>query len=177
MGDPAYWSGALCAVLEQGAELAARLDREALARPVAPWKSGVGAHLRHVADFVRAFLDGQRTGRIDFDARRRDERLEREPARAAAHLRALVTELDDLGLSDADSIAQPVLVRSEAPSGSGPRDHWLESTIGRELAALLGHTVHHYALVAVALHGLGIEVPDGFGVAPSTLDYQRARSA
>lgn len=177
MGDPAYWSEAVCAVLEQGAGLASVLEREAYARPVAPWKSGVGAHLRHVADFVRAFLDGRRSGRIDYDARRRDARLEREPARAAAVLRALAAELDDLGLADSDALAQPVLVRTEAPGGSGPGEHWLESTLGRELAALLGHTVHHYALVALALHRLGLEAPADFGVAPSTLDHQRARSA
>lgn len=174
MPDPGYWVRALCATLEQGIDLATSLEPETFARAIPPGKSGVGSHLRHVAGFVRAFLDGVPSGRVDYDARRRDERLEREPARAVHCLRELVAELETLDLSGAAALVQPVLVRTEAPRDAGPDEHWCGSTVGRELAALVSHTVHHYALVALALRQFGLEPPPEFGVAPSTLDFWRA---
>lgn len=174
MADPGYWVRALCVTLEQGIELASSLEPETLSRAIPPGRSGVGSHLRHMADFVRAFTGGVRTGRIDYDARRRDERLEREPARAVQLLRELQVELEALDLSRAHALAQPVLVRTEAPPDAGPDEHWFGSTVGRELAALVSHSVHHYALVALALRQFGLEPPAELGVAPSTLAHWRA---
>jgi uncharacterized damage-inducible protein DinB len=176
VADPGYWARALCATLEQGIELASSLEPETFARAIPPGESGVGSHLRHVADFVRAFTSGVRTGRIDYDARRRDERFEREPARAVQLLHELLVELETLDLSRAHVLGQSVLVRTEAPPDAGPDEHWFSSSVGRELAALVGHCVHHYALLALALRQFGLEPPLELGVAPSTLAHWRARS-
>jgi uncharacterized damage-inducible protein DinB len=43
-----------------------------------------------------------------------------------------------------------------------------QSSLGRELAFVLNHTVHHQALLAVLLAVQGRRVPVGFGYAPST---------
>ena len=174
MADPGYWARALCATLEQGIELASSLDPETFARAIPPGKSGVGSHLRHMADFVRAFTGGVRMGRIDYDARRRNECLEREPAHAVQLLRELLAELEALDLSRANALGQPVLVRTEAPPDAGPDEHWFGSTVGRELAALVSHSVHHYALVALALRQFGLEPPLDLGVAPSILAHWRS---
>ena len=48
---------------------------------------------------------------------------------------------------------------------------WADSSVERELQVLLSHTVHHYALIAVALRLHGHPVDEEFGVAPSTLRY------
>jgi hypothetical protein len=50
---------------------------------------------------------------------------------------------------------------------------WSYSSIGRELQFLLSHTIHHYALIALALRLQGYEPSAEFGVAPSTLQYWR----
>ena len=47
----------------------------------------------------------------------------------------------------------------------------MNSTLARETEFVHSHTVHHYALIAAKLKSVGIEVPDEFGVAPSTLRY------
>jgi hypothetical protein len=39
------------------------------------------------------------------------------------------------------------------------------------------HTIHHFALIAYKLQTLGIEVEEGFGVAPSTLKYWKEEKA
>jgi hypothetical protein len=43
------------------------------------------------------------------------------------------------------------------------------STACRELQALRSHTIHHFAVIAMALHAWGIAADPDFGVAPSTL--------
>jgi len=162
----------LCALLEQGADLAPRLPSEAfaLASPLAPG-GGVGAHLRHVADFVRAFLRDLEGGRIDYDRRERDERAERDPERARAELLRLVQALRALGPLERGRALE---VRSEACL-CGPE--WQRSSVARELGTLLSHTVHHYALIAVLLRARGLEPDASFGVAPSTLAHWREERA
>jgi len=36
----------------------------------------------------------------------------------------------------------------------------------------VAHAVHHYALIGVMAGIMGVELPAGFGVAPSTLKHQ-----
>ena len=45
------------------------------------------------------------------------------------------------------------------------------SSVARELVFCLGYPIHHYALLGVIAGQFGIEVPAGFGVAPSTQRY------
>jgi uncharacterized damage-inducible protein DinB len=49
----------------------------------------------------------------------------------------------------------------------------VRTTLARELAFVVQHTVHHCALIAVLLEWQGYRVPYGFGLAAST---QRARA-
>jgi uncharacterized damage-inducible protein DinB len=44
----------------------------------------------------------------------------------------------------------------------------VHSTLGRELAFAIQHTIHHAALIGVLLDQLGMAVPADFGYAPST---------
>jgi len=168
MPDCRPWTQPLSALLQQGADLADGLDTEVLAQAseVAP-EGSIGAHLRHVADFVQAFLRDLADGEVDYDRRERDERLEREPARARANLQRLAAEVARLGGAAPE---RTLRVRSEACL-VGPA--WQHSTLARELVVLLSHTVHHYALIAVLLRARGILPPPDLGVAPSTLAHWR----
>jgi uncharacterized damage-inducible protein DinB len=42
------------------------------------------------------------------------------------------------------------------------------STLARELAFVLNHTIHHQAMIGLLASLHGCDVPDGFGYAPST---------
>jgi hypothetical protein len=46
------------------------------------------------------------------------------------------------------------------------------STVGREIMYSVAHAVHHYALIGVMCGVMGLKMPAGFGVAPSTLKHQ-----
>ena len=67
-----------CHVLDQCIEELRRMDDETYATTGADEGSPVGAHFRHVFDHYQVLLGGLAGARIDYDARRRDPRLERE---------------------------------------------------------------------------------------------------
>lgn len=152
--------------LDQGVALLDALDDALYCACDAHGHSCVGAHLRHVLDCYRCFLRGLSEGRIDYDARERNPELEAQRGVGRQAIRRIRDEL--LGLQEGDRHRE-VQVRVDAAAWGD--DPWSRSTVGRELQFLLSHTVHHYALIAMTLRGLGFEPVQGFGVAPSTLEH------
>lgn len=146
--------------LEQGRAMLSLLDDVAYAHP-APHTNGIriGAHMRHVIEFYECFLEGVAAGSIDYDARRRNPAIEK--SRAAA-LRAI----GDIERKLSAVSGEVVRVRSE--------ELVLASSVARELQVLLDHTIHHYALIAVALHAIGVSGDPEFGVARSTSCFHAA---
>lgn len=132
--------------------------------------SGSGAHLRHCLDHYDRFLAGLKSGRIDYDARARDQRTEKQRAIAQERIATIVQEL--LALP-----AHAGAITVEVKMDSGDAVGWTRSTIARELQFLLSHTVHHCALMAFILRVRGVDVDRDFGVAPSTLRNRQAQQA
>ena len=62
-------------------------------------------------------------------------------------------------------------------SGDSEKEYALASTIGRELGFAAHHAIHHMALVKlIATETIGLnetDLPDGFGRAPSTINFDR----
>lgn len=162
-------------VLRQGIELVESLDDDLYARsqePVA--SSGIGGHIRHCVDHVQCFLDGLVEGRIDYDARQRDLRVETDRAYAARRMGAAVTGLEALRASPRPGEAD-LRVKMDVPDGA--EAFWTASSIERELQSLISHTVHHFALIAFLVRLNGCATTDDFGVALSTLAYWKEQQA
>lgn len=135
--------------------------------------SGIGRHFRHVLDLYRCFVEAE-DGRIDYDTRQRDPRVECDRLFAISVAEALAEGLEALARDHADELDIEIEVSSnegENPSGVNP---WCGSTLVRELQYLASHTVHHFALIAIILKLQGGNPPPEFGVAPSTLRYERS---
>src|SRR5262249_17850022 len=81
--------------------------------------------------------------------------------------------LDNLSREElAIAVRLSVLLEPEGPAFE------TESTLGRELAFVVSHTIHHGAIIASTVRMLGGEVPRHFGVAPSTIAWlERDRCA
>ena len=127
-----------------------------------------GAHLRHILEFYQCFLEGAGTLHIDYDARRRDRTIEVSRAAASAAIRSLIQTFEN---SPGLRLDATVWVREE------DGDQFLESTLNRELQVLSSHTIHHFALLALTLRLHGVAMDPDFGMAPSTLRYQRTLAA
>ncbi len=138
-------------------------------RKMANATSSVGAQFRHCLDFVSALVKGIETGRIDYNDRERDPRIETDRHLAMALFEQGIRRLS--AINGANTV-ETILVRSELDSSS-----WLPSSLAREIEFVHSHTVHHHALIGEKLAGLGIEVTENFGVAPSTLENWRGMAA
>lgn len=154
--------------LLQAREVLERIDNSMYSLP-APGTNGirVGGHMRHVLEFYECFLHGTSRGVVDYDARRRSAAVESDRQVAAQRTDELLQELRRMPA-----------IRTELPMHvcAEGRRLLLASTVGRELQVLLSHTVHHFAMIAVALHAWGIDMGAEFGVASSTL-RSRTRTA
>lgn len=163
------------AFLRQGAELIARLsDAQYAEAPAGFSRGGVGAHFRHILDHYDCFLGGLDRGRIDYDARHRDPRVEHDRAFAQDKLAAVCGRITTLDPRLGTAPIQATLLCGE-PAGLATT--WSATSVTRELQFLASHTVHHYAVIAAMLRPQGVEPGNDFGVAPSTLEYERGHAA
>ncbi len=154
----------LASALEQAIVLIDSIDEEAFgAAEPALSLSSVGAHLRHVGDAAERLLDASGS-KVDYDLRQRDVLLEIDPEAARARFVRLAERARSIAPSGA-----PIAVNIDSPLADRPL--FSRSSIGRELQFVASHAVHHFALVALRLRLLGVPVPHGFGVAPSTLKH------
>jgi len=155
----------IVAVLRQLADvISAMTDEQYRTKPVGVVSSNVGGHVRHCLDHLDALLAGVERGEVDYDRRRRGTEV--ETSRAAA--------LDAIRRQERQLLAFPrrsegCRLRLSAMLGSELAPVEVETTVGRELAFVLSHTVHHNALIAVMAKTLGVPVPERFGYAPSTI--------
>lgn len=162
---------ALVGILRQVSDLVESLaDSEYCQKPVGVVPSSIGGHLRHDLDHLESLLQGLSDGAINYDDRRRGTEVERSRTAALIALhrledRLLATEWPDLD--------QPLTLTSLVSPDLPPIQ--LESTVGRELAFVLSHTIHHNALIGVMAKLLGAPIPDGFGYAPSTITHHRSK--
>ena len=154
-------------LLQQGVALLESIDDDLYVhRDTRLSDSCVGSHLRHCIDFYHRFLGGVYSGKVDYDKRERDPRLEEEREYAIAELSRVTKALEAFG-DGPDGMALEV----QSDAGTGDAGHWAASSVERELQVLASHTVHHYALIAVILRSAGHDPGREFGVAPSTLRY------
>jgi uncharacterized damage-inducible protein DinB len=129
--------------------------------------STIGAHVRHCLDHARALVDGWRTGEAGYDHRARGTSIETDIAAADAELARLIGAVERLSRLDAD---EPIGV-SFLPSRAA-QSITLSSTLARELAFVLSHTIHHNATIRGMVLSLGCAAPESFGYAPSTLAHK-----
>ncbi len=157
--------------LEQGLELTRSLSPGLFTKvgPLSGQRGSIGAHLRHCIDCFHCFLDGRKSGRIDYDARQRSLGVEHDPLLAAAAISKIINSMSCLEGCDP---SEELEVRVDAAAWHDSVLEWSKSSLGRELQFLLSHTVHHYALIAVLARSEGHQLAPCFGVAPSTLQHQ-----
>ncbi|GHA00082.1 hypothetical protein GCM10008090_05940 [Arenicella chitinivorans] len=128
------------------------------------FESTIGAHFRHVLEHYRCFLRQLPSACVCYDARERDQILERDLGYAVRTINDLVHALGTLSESSTLQIKD------------GPSGLVLTTTTQRELLFLQSHTVHHYAIAAAMGRQLGTDAAPGFGVALATQQHVSALS-
>jgi len=133
--------------------------------------SGIGVHVRHVADHFRAFQAGVTSGTVDYNVRRRECVLERRSDLGLLEIESLITWLQTAAFTEA-----PVTVVSEI-SCLQTKTVQFQSNTNRELLYLINHTIHHAAYAALLARQHGVTPDLGIGSAPATASYLRDSDA
>lgn len=134
--------------------------------------SAIGAHLRHSVDHYTSLFAGLEANRIDYDARKRDPRIETDPNFAGAMIAEIIRRLEELSLT---SFEQSLSVAQTADGTFHLAD--VPSTLGRELMYASSHTIHHLALVRLLAERIGVQLPQHIGLAYSTAAYRLSQAS
>lgn len=157
--------------LNSAASIIEELSREEYTKVYRPYfDSSLGKHLRHILDHYLCFQRDFDTELINYDLRQRDTLVETDKTHAVQVIQRLCQFFESLRSSN---VAQPLSVLMcndvDLPAGE-----ITQSSLGRELQFLQGHSVHHYALIATILRFSGKTLNPNFGVAPSTIVYEES---
>lgn len=159
-------------LIAQGVELLETIDPGVYSAPPPIPMGSIGGHFRHCLEFFERFLAGLESGRIDYDARERDPRVEVDPLHARDRLAAVADRLGAMPEEWADRPLDAVHDR-DGDGASADEQPAGRSSVRRELDFLASHTTHHYALIGALMRLQGAEPGDDFGVAASTLAHRR----
>lgn len=154
----------LLGLLDEMRRLIERMDDDTYVTP-APGRTsgGVGGHVRHCLDHVDALVQATRSGVCEYDRRRRGTSV--ETCRAAA-VQQIVELCERLVCFDQSLLDDPLLVETQIdPQGAMILTR---SSVCREVAFVISHTIHHNAIVAQLLRTRGEHVGERFGLAPAT---------
>lgn len=144
-------------------------DAEYVRKHPEVYNASIGAHYRHVIDHLIRLIHGVPSKLVNYDKRERDEEVEKNRSVARARTMELLEcwkTFEEQNMSEDIDVVGKVSYADEAPIR-------VRSTIGRESMYVVIHAVHHFALIGVICKLAKIPQPQGFGVAPSTVEYQR----
>jgi len=127
----------------------------------------IGGHARHIIELVQCAVKGYQSGKIDYENRLRDFELETKKHIAQEALLNLLTNLEQ---EDKHLILYDV---DDNPKAIQP----ISTTYFREVVYITEHTIHHLALIGVALKEMKLELTDqSFGMAYATIKFNQEKS-
>lgn len=126
--------------------------------------ASVGQHFRHIIEFYTCFTEAQQTNLVCYDERNRTYLWETSIIETLAILNELKSEINSIDMNKIIQLRQNYFGES----------HLIKSTNQRELMYCFDHSVHHFALIKIAIetHFPTIKVPQNFGIASSTIAFQ-----
>lgn len=130
----------------------------------------LGQHFRHIIEFYQCIIDIKDNRLVCYDDRKRELRLERSIDFMVEKINKLNETIVSLDTNT------PIQTLSKFTSDPKELKVKINSSIGRELSYGFDHSIHHLAIIKIALNinHPEIKLPDGLGVAPSTLQYRES---
>jgi uncharacterized damage-inducible protein DinB len=122
----------------------------------------IGAHVRHIIEHYQALFAEPHN--INYDARKRDPHIEKEPDIALKALSNIIKQLKQTS----DDAECWVKCATNLSDDNPP----VVSSISRELTFLFSHTTHHMAIIRILALAQALAIPDGFGKAASTQRFE-----
>lgn len=129
--------------------------------------SSIGEHVRHILEFYICMIKGSQNGCVNYDKRKRNIQLENNNKYAQETIQNISNELTTL-----ESKLEVELEGNLSVNDTGKVS--IPTSILREMAFCLDHSIHHQAMIKVALKEQNSEnlIDEKFGVAHSTLRHR-----
>jgi len=125
----------------------------------------IGQHVRHIIELFICLEKGYETGTVNYEKRKRDLVIQTDKDFANRVLQRIYSGLEKPN--------KKLLLEANYDEHSVDT-LTVTTNYYREIIYNLEHTVHHMALIRVGINEVSpIEVPDGFGVASSTIKYRK----
>lgn len=154
--------------LEEIRQVMNKVDSTDYSRPLEILSgASIGQHIRHILELYSCFLKGLERDEVDYDTRARNAVLETSNSEAVAYLDEILLDLNAITQN------RVITLKGNFSCSKGQQINII-SSVYRELAYNLEHSIHHQSLIRIGLKvmGLGHLIADSFGVAPATLRYR-----
>jgi hypothetical protein len=130
-----------------------------------PFGTSIGNHYRQVVEHFQCLIRGFPAGELDYDARERNARLEREVTYASVVTCDVLRALKRFTPETLARRCKVVCDRRYAATTASQ----LDSNVSQELAHCAAQAVHHYAIIRLLCGTIGIQVPTDFASEPLAL--------
>ncbi len=121
----------------------------------------IGEHVRHIIEMYQSLLNNYENGIVNYDKRERNLNIQTEIEYAINCITLISSEIDK---PNKELILQ---------QGIEIINFSIATNYERELIYNLEHSIHHQALIKVAvLKNSAIQLSENFGVAKSTIEYR-----
>lgn len=125
--------------------------------------ASIGGHTRHIIELLQCAVDGYYKGTVDYVNRTRNLLLETDIELAYVTLQQLINNIRN----DDEQLKMCVENTGDETSPE------VFTTYYREIVYNTEHTIHHLALIKVALIEMKLSIVDkNFGMAKSTIKYK-----
>ena len=150
--------------IEQFKYILRQLPKEQYAVPCSVLSNAtIGQHTRHIIELYLCLINGYERATVSYDKRERDQRIETDIVFAIGQLEFIQANLEKPN----KDIQMGYELNGE--------ENQLVSNYYREVMYNLEHAIHHHALIKIGIqHFTDLELPESFGVAPSTIAYRKA---
>lgn len=129
-------------------------------------QSTIGQHFRHILEFYICLQNGLNTGSVCYDERDRDILIETNIDYASGIIEQLNLFLNNIKKDSS-------LEMKANYSATSDDKIIIQTSLYRELAYALDHTIHHLAIIKIGLTEEGLEMDSNLGVAPSTIRHRK----
>ncbi len=129
--------------------------------------ASIGKHIRHIVEFYECLLFNNFNNIVNYDTRKRNLLLEEN----VKYTEDFITEIID-ALEKIKTNSRILLVSKYQDQNIS-----MESSIYREITYNIEHTVHHLAIISIAIpiHFDYINLSTNFGYADSTIQYLKSQ--
>lgn len=131
--------------------------------------ASVGKHTRHIIEFYQCLLFNVTDNTVNYDKRNRNLLLEENVKYTLDYITEIIDNIERIDTNKRILLAAIF----------DDKEHVMESSLYREITYNVEHTVHHLAIIGIAipLHFGYINTSADFGYAQSTINYLKTQQA